>query len=443
MIEVSTLEGLDRVFEAAEQARTDDELRSTLAEIKIALPALRDFPVRLASLNPYGSEYTACVKEFMRFLHGREYTLANEGFSYDPALLKTGFPYITRSPATVGSYLISYGFVIRAMNLPVPSKILEIGCGLGSLSVHLARTGYDLTAVDVNENFVNHVRELTKDAPGQIKCIASDMNALDLPREYDAVLFYESFHHSYDHRETLRRSLDFLRDDGILALAAEPIVPERCEILPYPWGPRLDGETLRAIRRLGWMELGFTETYLYDLLSRNGLVWRRTRSPETHWASIIVARRVPRTVPGEIYSCKGSGKGTRFLASGWSQSESFGTWSEGNTARMLLAPQLEAGQTPEISFSVIPFLSPVRPKLNVQIMANGVLLAEWRFFSRKKDMNWTPISRKVVLPLTQFDGNYLELTFLIDRTLSGKEAGLNSDERRLGFVLDSFCYGAR
>jgi hypothetical protein len=73
-----------------------------------------------------------------------------------------------------------------------------------------------------------------------------------------------------DHRETLRRSLHFLKEDGILVLAAEPVVIEPSEVVPCPWGPRLDGETLRAIRRFGWMELGFTETYLYELLSPFG-----------------------------------------------------------------------------------------------------------------------------------------------------------------------------
>jgi SAM-dependent methyltransferase len=444
MTRVSTLEELDRFLAMAEQEPTDDQRRSAWATLKIASEVFRDFPARLASLDPFGSEYAACVRGFMRFLRGREYSLHAEGFNHDLApLLRTGFPYATCSPATVGSYLISYGFVIRAMNLAVPSKILEIGCGFGSLSTHLARMGYDLTAVDVNENFVEHVRELTKGAPGQVKCIASDMNSLDLPREYDGVLFYESFHHSSDHRETVRRSLDFLKEDGMLVLAAEPVVTEPSEVVPYPWGPRLDGETLRAIRRFGWMELGFTETYLYELLSRNGLVWQKISSRETHWADLIIARRAGTAAPQVTYHCATLGNGTRFLASGWSQPESFGTWSEGNISYLVLDLQAQAGRTIEIFFNVIPFLPPARPQLTVQIVANGILSTGWRFSSSGARMEWKPSTRKIVLSPVQFNGRVLRLTFLIDQPLSPKEAGLTSDERRIGFALAGFRYNVR
>ena len=60
--------------------------------------------------------------------------------------------------------------------------------------------------------------------------------------------------------------------------------------MPYPWGPRLDGESLRAIRRFGWMEVGFDEAYLFELLERVGFAWERRRSAESHWADVIVAR---------------------------------------------------------------------------------------------------------------------------------------------------------
>jgi SAM-dependent methyltransferase len=186
---------------------------------------------------------------------------------------------------------MSYGFVIRAMNLAVPAKILEIGCGTGALSIHLARMGYDLTAVDVNPIYAAHVAKLCEGAPGKVTTITADMNTLELPPDYDAVLFYESFHHSYDHPRTLARALGFLKPGGVLVLAAEPVVAAPCDILPYAWGPRLDGETLRAIRRFGWMEMGFTEGYLFELLRRNGLAFRRVTSPETHWADLIIATR--------------------------------------------------------------------------------------------------------------------------------------------------------
>src|SRR5690606_32555575 len=113
-------------------------------------------------------------------------------------------------------------------------------------------------------------------------------NAFTPAEPVDAVLFFESLHHCLPHAALLARAKEWLKPGGKLVLAAEPILPAETPILPYPWGPRLDGEALRAIRRFGWMELGFTEAYLFALLERLGWTWERARSGESHWADVIV-----------------------------------------------------------------------------------------------------------------------------------------------------------
>ena len=89
---------------------------------------------------------------------------------------------------------------------------------------------------------------------------------------------------------------------------------------------------------------------------------------------------------------------------------------------MVLDLPIEAQRTVEIFLHVIPFLPPARPELTVQVVAS---------------------TRKLVLPPREFDGGILRLTFLVDRPLSPREAGLSSDERRLGFALASFRYNIR
>ncbi len=68
--------------------------------------------------------------------------------------------------------------------------------------------------------------------------------------------------------------------------ASEPVTK-----LPYPWGVRLDGESLWAMRRYGWLELGFDRTYFLRLLRREGFRVHRIHNPSLGDISqIIVAR---------------------------------------------------------------------------------------------------------------------------------------------------------
>jgi hypothetical protein len=104
-------------------------------------------------------------------------------------------------------------------------------------------------------------------------------------------------------------------------------------------------------------------------------------------------------------------------------------------SHMVLDLPIEAQRTVEIFLHVIPFLP---PELTVQVVANGLLSAEWRFSSSGSGMQWEASTRKLVLSPREFDGGILRLTFFVDRPLSPREAGLSSDERRLGFALPKF-----
>ncbi len=79
------------------------------------------------------------------------------------------------------------------------------------------------------------------------------------------MLFYEAFHHCDDHMRLLSLLHDVLEPGGRVFFAAEPIT----DAFPLPWGVRLDGESLWATRRSGWLELGFKESYFLSALRRS------------------------------------------------------------------------------------------------------------------------------------------------------------------------------
>jgi hypothetical protein len=87
------------------------------------------------------------------------------------------------------------------------------------------------------------------------------------------------------------RLADLVLPGGRVFFAAEPIYEEGNPFVPYPWGLRMDGLSLISTRRWGWMELGFTRSYFYELLRRAGWAVEHSTLGYTHWADIYTARR--------------------------------------------------------------------------------------------------------------------------------------------------------
>ena len=129
----------------------DDELRRELARLRLDLPEA----ARLRRLDPFSKPYRDAVLALLEGIRGTPYTQEREGLDVDVEHeLRWGFPYGTQSFATVGGYLIAYGHLIRAMELPPGARILEVGCGTGSLSQHLRERGLNVLGVDFDSRTV-------------------------------------------------------------------------------------------------------------------------------------------------------------------------------------------------------------------------------------------------------------------------------------------------
>jgi SAM-dependent methyltransferase len=83
---------------------------------------------------------------------------------------------------------------------------------------------------------------------------------------FDSIIFFGCFHHCSDHLRLLKSMHSALNCDGHVYFGQEPFQPD----FPLPWGLRMDGESLWAIRRNGWLELGFRTDYFRRALRRTG-----------------------------------------------------------------------------------------------------------------------------------------------------------------------------
>lgn len=363
------LAGLDEIISDIEHsAENNADLVNRLEGFSIKIKG--DISDILAE-NPHSIEYLQKIKIVHEEIIGRKHSSDLEGLPKLNLEYESNWPYPwgTQCADTVGRFLISYGYLIRSANLPKSAKILEVGCGMGSLTWNLARMGYRVDAIDPNDVQCASVRSFTSGFPVPPTVVASTLNewltARDRQEKYDAVIFFESFHHLMDHRECLRALLDdHLKDDGKIILAAEPIFADVSDILPYQWGPRLDGESLRAMRNWGWLELGFTEKYIGELFDelKIGYQWFRSAAAAPH-SELVVASRVSLGAEyldlvvdqypakfGEDIDLSKDGIPTFVKEiTGLAKWESWGRWSDGDAVRIEFAEPLPK----ELSLSIV------------------------------------------------------------------------------------------
>jgi len=279
---IESMDQLDEICRELDAAAaiSDDELRNKFKSFAMQYPV--DFPS-----DPYSEEYRKKQFQLYARLHGKPYHLNNEVSSFVvERAIDRPFPFYTESPQTVGNQLIAIGYLIRTLDLPAKSSILEFGPGWGNTTIWLARMGYSMTCVDIEQRFVDLISERARRKNLHVEAIQGDfLSVCKFMRQWDAVVFFECFHHCADHHALIASLHRVVAPGGKLVFAAEPIF----EDFPVPWGFRLDGESLWAIRKFGWCELGFKESYFTDLLGRYGWQVRKNVCTETPWGTIFVA----------------------------------------------------------------------------------------------------------------------------------------------------------
>jgi 2-polyprenyl-3-methyl-5-hydroxy-6-metoxy-1,4-benzoquinol methylase len=285
---LSTFAQLDQELKQAHalSQRSDAEFRQHLGQFYLHLDAAH------TPADPFSEEYRQFQLGIYERIAQKPYALVNEESNFDfEEMLRWPFPYTGRSAQLTGEYLISYGFFIKMMNLPTGAKILEMGSGFGPLTLHLASLGYQVTCLDISQTLLDYVQRRTAQLPTPVRTICGDMTTAAIDDTFDAVVFYESFHHCLEHQRLLGRLPALLKPNGLLAFAAEPIVGDDNPIVPYPWGLRSDGLSLWCIRRYGWLELGFRESYFKSLLAQAGWQVRRHRLGQSGLNDVWLAQR--------------------------------------------------------------------------------------------------------------------------------------------------------
>jgi hypothetical protein len=99
-----------------------------------------------------------------------------------------------------------------------------------------------------------------------ITAVCSPFDTFDTDRRFDLLYFYECLHHSPKPWQTVERLGRFVKPDGKVVFAGEPI-----DQMPWAnWGMRLDEQAVYCIRKFGWWEGGWTASFITAAFARAG-----------------------------------------------------------------------------------------------------------------------------------------------------------------------------
>lgn len=137
---------------------------------------------------------------------------------YNKSYVSEGGKQLDWTAGTAGPELVKlvYEGVIEPK-----SKILEIGCGLGTESVFLAARDMDVTAMDLSESAVSVGKKLANLYGVNVNWIAGDLLTTDLfNEEFDIITDQGCFHHMHEEerRIYLEKILKYLKPGGRLIL---------------------------------------------------------------------------------------------------------------------------------------------------------------------------------------------------------------------------------
>ncbi len=79
-------------------------------------------------------------------------------------------------------------FIIRQMNLPPGSRVLDMGCGVGRHSIQLTRHGYCVTGVDLSEGMLIEAARRASDAGVDVAWVQCDARHFQTDDPYDGAI---------------------------------------------------------------------------------------------------------------------------------------------------------------------------------------------------------------------------------------------------------------
>jgi len=106
-------------------------------------------------------------------------------------------------------------------NFPIGSRILDVGCQAGGLTVILSMLGFKVTGLDISSNYLKCVQynaNNNKVNPELYCGFAEDMDTLFKDRYFDVVVLSSMLEHTLNYMEIFEKSKQRLKKDGMILI---------------------------------------------------------------------------------------------------------------------------------------------------------------------------------------------------------------------------------
>jgi 2-polyprenyl-3-methyl-5-hydroxy-6-metoxy-1,4-benzoquinol methylase len=244
------------------------------------------------SLDPFSETYFRQQIALYEELSGRSFDIqSGEQHNFDVASrINAANPYGSPNSHFIAMHGKAIFSMLETAKLPVRPRILDLGCGWGLSSELLAFAGASVTAVDINPLFCKLVESRAKRLGLDITSSVGNFEDFQgLRRDHDMAFFYECLHHAPRPLKVLRHTARFLKPNGVIAFAGEPI---NAPFWP-DWGMRLDYISVYVIRKHGWFESGWSARFLRQCFDRAGFALEVHPKIGLRGGPIGIARRKP------------------------------------------------------------------------------------------------------------------------------------------------------
>lgn len=106
------------------------------------------------------------------------------------------------------------------------NKALDIGCGMGNITLKLLEQGFNVTALDISTIMIKRIKDtISKDMVDKLKIVESEIDTflLNTVEQYDLVTMSSVLHHLPDYINVIQKIIKKITAGGFLYIVHDPL----------------------------------------------------------------------------------------------------------------------------------------------------------------------------------------------------------------------------